>query len=100
MRWFLLKQLSRFHYQKAASDIIQETGDPEKATAEAIFERGNETLAENLAQYAQRPRKVPRICGRLATGRAFSLRQVKKRSGKVQPGSRASARRMRRLYAH
>ena len=74
----LLKQLSRFHYQKAASDIIQETGDPAAATAEAIFERGNKTLAENLAMYAQRPRKVPRIAGRLATGRAFSLSQVKR----------------------
>ena len=79
MRWMLLKQLSRFHYQKAASDIIQETGDPAAATAEAIFERGNKTLAENLAMYAnERPRKVPRIAGRLATGRAFSLSQVKR----------------------
>lgn len=96
----LLKPLSKYHYQKAAQDIIQETSDPAAATSEAIFERGNKTLAENLAMYAQRPRKVPRIAGKLATGRAFALSKVNKRNGKLTPGSRMTARRFRRLNAH
>lgn len=72
----LLKPLSKYHYQKAAQEIIAETGDPAAATAEAIYERGNKTLAENIAQYDNRPRKIPHVEGKLATGRAFSLRQA------------------------
>jgi hypothetical protein len=99
MRWMLLKSLSKFHYQKAAQEIIQETGDPAAATAEAIFERGNKTLAENKAMYENRPRKIPRVEGKLATGRAFAMTQVKRprNIGKPAIVSRMTARRFRRL---